>query len=447
MACEDTDDITIEFPATGVEIQPLKTDIREQQRAFARGQFDLTEEAGTLVDENTPEAATALVKFNGRVAYRLYLPHDTLTFETDLENDTIAKMPLLDARQVLRRGSVEKSFGDTTPQDIVDFIMEEKNDPDDVIVDYEFVTEEISELERNLATADWAPGFIQDFEIGASRAVDGFLGIDHYHEETDYSGFDFDGVSPLEAMQEAMQEFEVNWWVEDDGVMYIGPHGTRNQMVASAAHENNITLSRYSVTRDAKTTNAVQIRGPVNREYVNPPFHYTQVRGTGLRTISEAHAENMQGSLLIREEDKRIFNPEELEGVALSALYQEVMDDISGSVDVNGLASTNMDAIVNLAVGDYFGADPSIEEECDEDVVTGLFMITSIHHLSDDRRGWKITLELSRIPDPDAITTRSVYYDPEEDREYESMEAYREAEEEEDDDDPGDSILIPPLIP
>lgn len=435
MTCGPVEGISIEVPTTGAEVRPTDIDVREQKRAFARAQFELTEDAGKVIDQNAPEAATVLIKVDNEPTYRMYLPNDAISYETSLENDTIANLSLLDARQVLRRGSIEKSFGDTTPKDIIDYIISEKDDPDGVIQDYEFLDEQASDLERNLATTGLAPESIQGFEIAASRAVDGFLDIDHFHDETDYSGFNFDGVSPLEAMQEAMEEFAVNWFVEDDGILYIGMNGTRSQVTGTVAGDNELALSRYTVTKESKTTNAVQVRGPVNLDYVKrPPMLGGGVKGNGLRTIGEAKATALEGSLLIVEEEKRIFDPAKMESVATAQLVQEVMDDYSGSMEINALASENMDAIRALTVGDYIGVGESIETRCNQDVISGLFMVTGIHHRASTRRGWKIRLDVSRVPNLETVETSSVFYDPQEDREYESMEAYRAAQEEEDDD-------------
>lgn len=447
MTCGPVEGITIEIPTTGVEVRPTDIDIREQKRAFARGQFELTEAAGKAIDQNAPEAATVLIKVDNEPTYRMYLPNDAISYETSLQNDTVAKLSVLDARQVLRRGSIEKSFGDTTPRDIVDYIIGEKDDPDGIIQGYEFIDEESSELELNLATTGLAPESIQNFQISAGQAVDGFLDIDHFHDETDYAGFNFDGESPLEAMQETMSEFAVNWFVDDDGILYIGMDGARSQLTGTVAGDNELALSRYTVTKESKTTNAVNVVGPINIDYVKrPPALGGGPRGNGLRTIADARAPSLEGTGISLPEERRIFEQEKLESVAVAALVQEVMDDYSGSMEVNALASRNMDAIRALSVGDYIGVDESVETRCNQDVITGLFMVTGVHHLASPQRGWKIRLDVSRIPNMESIETSSVLYDPEEDREYESMEAYETAQDEEEDDGGLGDLIIPQFV-
>lgn len=423
-SCGPQDGITIEFPQSGVEIRPTDVDLRIRRRHYARGQFEATEEAGKLVDETTVEDPAAVVKVDGEAGHRMYLPEDGISFEKNLHEDTIAHIPLLDARKILDRGSVEKRFTgtDATVDDAVRYIINQPRDPGNVITGYQWVHPDNG---RFAVRGDNVPGA----EVVGLREP-----LSTQVEESkisDVEAFgDFDGESPKEALEHILDLFATNWWVEDNGVLYIGIDATRGQVVGTAAGDNELALSRYTVTRSAKTVNAVQLRGPIDIETHTTPGPGGQLgeitEGTGLRLIAEAKASQIDGSLLIKEEEVDIPSPGELERAAKRTLYQEVMDDISGSMEINGLASRNIPAIRELGPGDHIFVDDSIETECNQDVETGMFMVTDVHHRANARRGWDIVVSVTRVLDPGSVETTSVFYDPETDKDYETLEAYRQ---------------------
>lgn len=436
MSCSSRDIFSIELPRHDVEVLAKETDLRIRRRHYARASFQLTEEAGKVIERYHENNTLATVNVNQEVGHRMVIPQDGISFEDDLNSNTIANVDLLDARKVLSQESIEKSFKDVSAEDIVEFLLDRRHDPEGVILDHEF----INPGDRNLTeTTSWffesgtedeppSPNFEENLDLdidpfGLGTDIAGFFGVG---EELGAYTFNFGGETILEAMQEVMNAFGLNWWVENDGTLYIGPDGTQSQLVASRSGHNEIALSRYTVTRAAKTTNAVQLHGSV-LSMGDVPRYITRQRGKAPKVIAEAVDPNISGTLLIDEVSQPFDSLEDLETISSRRLYQEVMDDTSGSAEINGLASTDVAALRELNVGDYFFAGPGIEADCNEEVVIGLFMITSVQHLSDPRRGWNISIEVSRIPNPAEMQTTSVLYDPLEDKEYEDLSAYSQA--------------------
>lgn len=442
MTCGPHDGITIELPRHGVEVRPLETDLRMRRRHYSRAQFKLQEEAGRLLARYSESKTLAYIKVDGEPAHRMMIPQDGITFERDLNDTVICNLDLLDARKVLAQGSVEKSFKDVDAERIVRYLLEQRHDPEGLIQGYEFVREGDAEITATTSfffisepyslseagddDAEFNPDFDLDpFGLG-TRIVD-HLG---WAERLGAYTFDFEGETILSAFEEAMNQFGLNWWVEDDGTLYIGPDGSRGQILSSRSGGNEVALSRYTVTTNAKVTNAVQLhatvmqREEVTAEDVQSQNRVAKPEKKSTRAIAEAYAPEITGDLMIKESSQSFDSLAELEDAATRHLYQEVMDDTSGSLEINGLASTNIEGIRDLDVGDYFIAGPGIEDDCNREVITGMFLVTSVHHRAGPRKGWQIGVEVTRIPNPERLRSVSTFYDPQTDRNYESLRTY-----------------------
>lgn len=432
MTCGRDSGITIELPRHGVEVRPKETDLRMKQRHYARGEFVMTEAAGQLVAETHNELTLAFLKIDGEVAHRMVLIGDAVSFNESLEETTVASVSLQDGRKVLATESVEKSFKDVDAEEVMDYLFDKRRDPENVITGYNFINPGDGEI---TATTSWffeSDGGILDQEPGqVNLDLDPFgLGtqiVDHLgfldEESLGAYTFDFEGETVLEAMQQVMDDFELNWWVDNDGVIQIGPEGAKGQAVAKASGDNKIALSRYTVTQDTKTTNAVQVNVPVVN--INDAQAYSSVNVNATQAIAESRAPGIDGSLFIISPDRSFSSLSHLERVASRRLYREVMDDTSGSMVINGLASSDIEALRNLDVGDFFGVEAGVEADCNQNVITGLFMVTSVHHKAGPRKGWEITIEVGRVPNPANLQTNSVLYDALEDKEYDSFAAYQ----------------------
>lgn len=430
MACESADVFSIEFPRSGAEVLVQEADVRIERRHYARARFSLTEVAARELDEFHNVNTLAFVNVNQERGHRMVVPQDGITYDTDTGGDTVANVDLLDARQVLAQQSIEKHFKDVDVRDIVEFLLGERHDPEGVIQGFEFIEEGDEEL---TATTSWF------FESGPDQPGEGLSGLDLSLDPFDMGTgiarffgvaerlgaytYNFQGETILEAMEEIMGDFGLNWWVSNSGILYIGPDGTNSQLLGSQSGDNAVALSRYTVTESSKTIDTVQLNGSA-LSLDDVPVQIRRSNKKAPRIIAEARAENINGTENAIAVNQSFDSLEDLERKAKARLYQELMDDISGSMEVNGLASQDTTALRNLNVGDYFAAGEGIESDCNEDVVTGLFLVTSVHHIMNEREGWNITVELGRIPHPESIVSTSVVYDPLTDKDYDSLQAY-----------------------
>lgn len=433
MTCGLVDGIQLRFLKSGIVVRPLDLDLRAARRNYSHANIELKEEAGKLVARSREEAEPVIIEFDGVPSRRMYLPPDSISFTTDLDGFEKAELQLHDARKVMTRGNVSKTFESVTFAEVVDHIMSQVDDPHNVITDYGFVDEEDAKDSREAANFGDSLLFSEEQQVAAANKLGDFLNetlLNRPNPFNWYSGFEFDEITPLEAMQRVTKEFEENWWVDADGELWIGTDGTRGQVLGTVAGDNQIALKRYSVTTVENRTNSVQISVPTNKFSYNKENIFGldfEVKENNLTLLVESKDPTINGSVYATtpEEDKMQQSPKAAERVATSLLVQKVMDDSSGSMAINGMASEDTDALAKLDIGDHILVDPSIETRCNKDVITGIFLVTSVQHRVNTRQGWHIEIKVAQIPNYNEIETRSVYYDPIADKKYEELDAYQ----------------------
>ena len=432
--CDGIDrSITIEFPTTGIEVAPHETDLRLDRRKYAHGKFTLTRGAGEFIANNVPDFSKAYIRISDTRAHRMVFFSDGLTFEKDMQGDNVVELELADASKVLKNGTITENFEEVTLEELIEYIMDQFGDPDNVITGYDPVgSTDIQEKRDSLedeSNSNIVSEKLDEFGSALARGLldksDEFLGTDYM--ETIHDGFDWQKVTPLQALSEVMQEFELDWWVTKDGVLKIGIDGTTGQVFASTGTEDNVVIQHYGVTNAPDRVRGVHLegsyqatRGP-KRLNLFGDLEYNKLVG-----IAETVDFSSNGVVVGNNDIQKGFSSlEELEEITKRQLYREMINQTSGSIGVNGLASSDKDTLAVLDVGDILILDTSLNEKCgDRQIITGPYLIFGIQHKRNPREGWTIDLELTRIPDFSQVKTVSVWYDPEEDKEYESLEEY-----------------------
>lgn len=444
MVCEHAEkSISIYFPNSGIEISPYESDIRDRRRKFAVGKFEISREAGELLSENVPDDSPAIVRIGGTDSRRLRYTKDGLNFERTLHDEDIAELTLDDATKVLTRGSITKNFRDVTLRTVVRYILNQSDDPYDIITSMEYISGANPDRRDaplspfNIGDAPSGPSFSPILESDIPHLSDAAAWLEQGYRNVQeglfgdvYTGFIFNEVTPLEALRRVMDEFELDWWVTTDGVLKIGIDGTVGQIIGVVDDNDTITLSRYAITTDPDTVRSVTFEGP----YIPLPSRERALSTTPERAskellpISEAVNTESSGSETIRRGFKSgIGSLEELENKAERALLRATMQSTSGSIEINALASEDTDALARLTIGDLISIGEGVDLACNKNLVTGVFVVTGLDHKSNSRTGWTISLEVSKILTDDQIETRSVFYDPQADKQYDSIEHYKEA--------------------
>lgn len=410
--CSTPRGITVSFPGKNLEVYALDADIRKQERHLARAQFELTERAGQLIGRYVDTWDIAVINFEGVRAERMVMPREALEFRRNIDEKNRAILTLADAKAIMDRTDVSLSYEDADVRDIAEDIVEEAN------------TGSVIERIRISEGTDGHPPFVASF----ADQPDGLLDIPEtiigglYNMVRNNSTFTIEGTA-REAMDELVDSIEARWWIEDDGTLYIGNLDSDMNTYEVGAEGSTFVLSRYSVTQDNNTVSSVIIEADASMDAMeNLPESAEGVEITedNLNIIASAQTSEFEGGTRVVTENKSYDTPEEVEDAALRRLLQESLEDTSGSIEVNGNSTLSVENLAELDVGDIFHIDEGIEEECKEDVYTGPFAVTDIHHRATRSQGWNIDIDVARALDMSYVTTDSVYYDPFEDREYET---------------------------
>lgn len=416
--CGLPEGVTIEFPRDGIEIQAYAGDIREKRRKFTVAEFEISEEAGELIGQYASTAASVYINVGGVRAHRMYMPErDAMEFQRTLNDINIAKLKLLDGRKVLQRGSVEKTFDDVVLTDVVEYVLDQRDDPESVIQGYEFVS---TNPQASIGTGS-VPfyEFEQQVAERLARAFEDSRIFEPVVEKV--VTYDWDGVTPLQALHDIAADFNLDWWLDEDGILKLGVDPTTANVVGTVADNDGIVLSRYSVTEANNKTGSVHVR-------------QERATGTGvfelqtLGLIAEANAEKIDGHTKYFDVSGVVQTPEAIEELAERMLVQEIMSDEYGSLEINGMASGRTETVAKLTIGDILAVDGSVQTACEKAVVTGLFLVNGVHHRIDSEQGWRVNVELSRVPRPGTITSTSVWYDPKTDKKYDTLEQYAQSE-------------------
>jgi hypothetical protein len=434
MTCGLPDGIQINFTTSGVKVRPVSGDIRHKRRNFAAASFTLDENAANIVNRNAEPGEAVNVFINGVRVRRFYYPNDALTFKTDTSGSTIADLLLEDPRYVLQRGNVNKEWGSARIDDIVSYVLAQREDPYDVITGYEYLSEEVATARREESLSlrgNWGPFTeeINGFQTAVQNNTQDFLdafGWEAAEENRTYS-LDFNNITPLEAMRRVTADFETEWFVDPFGTVRIGVDPGYGQVIGAFADYTGVALSEYTVTSAGTRTNNVLIEAPSTVGTIAETDLRLRRRDNVVKVLAEASDPTVDGETKAFETRRIYHDIENAENAAVRKLVRTRMDEVEGSIQINGLASENKDFVAALDIGDVIYVDESVAGRCESAVASGLLLVNTVNHKISKNAGWTIDLRVSRYLQPSDIQSRSVLYDPLTDKTYSSLEAYREA--------------------
>lgn len=431
MACQNENSITLFFPNSGIHISTEESDIRAERRSYSVGTFRVPEPAAMLVSEKVPDGSPVEVRVGEHVSRLMMYHGDSLSFERTLHDEDVADIELVDPVRILERGSITKRFSDVTLDTVIQYIFDQIKDPNNVLHGYRY-SEGATGDEDRIASGlygELVQG-IQTSGIPYGSEVTSFMdGVgdvlgEKLRDET-YSGFIFTNITPLEAFNRVVKEFEVDYWVDRDGIINIGLQGAIGQIVGVINGTDELKLSRYAVTNDPDKVNSVYVESDGDALASN------RDRGTsgqydGLRLMAEATDPTIQGHQQVAETEKSVSGLDKLEDIAVRQLIRVRMEQTNGSIEINATASEGNETLAHLDVGDVLSVGDQVNIACDRDLITGPFLVNGIDHKDNPRQGWTISLDVARIPVLSSIETRTVVYDPKADKKYSDLDQFDE---------------------
>lgn len=423
MACEFGREVEIKFEKSGLTVYPSEFDLRNENGSYAHLRAKFGENTGQRISNFYLEAEPVILYFDGVPVNRFYIPPEAFTFRRQLDRPTEATAEFNDAIQVLSRGTIEKDYVTVSLGEVIDYIFDNRDDPNDVLSGYRFVNEEDAErTKQGIADAfEFTNAIDEDITTEATEYVyDLLTGPD---ADSLFTGFEFEGISPLQALGRVLSAFEIDYKVETDGTVVFGKFGTDSETYVVGYDTSDFTLSRYDVTTSANRTNRVLVRG--SYEMVRTKNESGNPESTKLRPYGSAKADGLSGDSL-ELEAKNVKSLAELQQIAVRALAQELMKDVNGSLVIDSMATESEENLANLGIGDHIVVGPSIPEKCDSDVSAGAFLVQTIHHKASRTLGWTADVEVSQVAFPNSISTQTFYYDPRTGQRVEEVDAFNE---------------------
>jgi hypothetical protein len=427
MTCKIADGITLNFLRSGLVLQSHDLSTRSERGRYAHVKANITRKAGDLVNDSGIVGEPVTLTFGGVAQNRYIYGSESL----ELSGDE-AWLTLYDARKILSYGRISKTFDEVTLEDVAEYIVDNRDDPENVITGVRVLDEETaSEITQSRAetliefwggeNADLSTGFLRYADLAAAFITRVAFRI--ALTKVDDGGFDFEDVSPDAALRMVEDEFAVDSWVETDGTLWIGkPEGRPINLhgVPPNIEESGYSIADYNITKGVTPVTSVRLEGASSWKKQENPWVGPNAK---LYPIAEAWLPGEEGAAIAPDEKVRLYEPAAVERRAEAMLIEAAKAERNGNIVFNGLASEKQDELATMSVGDVLVVAPQIENYCHQQTEGGVFVVEEVQHKVNTRQGWRIVAEVAAIPDE--IETMAVWYDPRRDKAYEDLEEFR----------------------
>lgn len=427
-------DAQLVFERSGMIIAPYDLDYRSRRDRLDWAKARISRTAGEYIGDNSLEHEPVRIEVDGHVIRRLMLPDSPV--ELGVED---AHLTLVDPLHILERGIVDKVFPRTTLRDVSEYIFEQRDDPNRVLEDVRITDPQLGGVVTESYEARyplWYAWVETTGLVTGSRQIYDRLDIagntlrllDEFTEIVDREGgFDFDGISPKEALALVGKEFNVQAWVDDDGILWIGMPDVRADFFM-AGGPAPLKIKSYNVTEDAIPVSGVKVSGTYTLVTSGPYFGgpTSTFDETKLQSWAVARRRNRSNGRMITLDTKQVMKGEDLANIAVTRLRAEIHDSKSGSIVLNPLASDEEQGHpTEISVGDHIGAFGNIEQDCKQTFDSDLFVVNGVHHRIGDDVGWEITVNVGKLADPGDIEVDFWYFDPTSQEVLEPEEVYK----------------------
>ncbi|QSG06408.1 hypothetical protein [Halapricum desulfuricans] len=439
MTCKLTQ-VTLHFLRSGIKIRPYDLSTQSERNQFNHAKAEISRKAGELLASRGLAAEPVHVIFGETVQDRYIFPEDGVSLGGDRAN-----IELYDSLKVLDRGVASANFDDSSLREIIEFIIDERDDPEGVITGIVHPDEETqgSEtlsadafLDKNTPLPDFKIKQINfDYREFLAKAALGKVGI-----QLPSGGLHIKEESPLSALLRTQDLFQIDSWVDADGRFHYESRSVVDtETFLISADLRRYALTEYNVIVSSGKVSRVHYTSSLKYKIIDASFEVDDLlfpikylyKESGARTVSpngvSAHGvasiDIPNGHSISPDPPKNIHGPQALEAAATRRLLAEHLDNKSGNIVINGVASEDKARLTNMHVGDYVFVFDDLPEKCVRDVDGGFFLITSVQHKINSREGWKIIAEVGSIP-LGAIETDSWIYDESENEKYDTLELY-----------------------
>lgn len=424
MTCGDlSEGLELHFLESGVRIRPIEGQLRFQSGNMRRGQFEITQEAALLLNDRRRTAEPVLVKIDGQTVARQYLPVGGLSIEHDLMNDTVGNLKLEDPLRVFSRSVMSESFFGSFPVAIEE-IMNNRDDPSNVITGTRFADDDLNvDLQERAAAR--VPNTSRP---SGSKLVEKVEAVDAVVVE-DSEGlqgqFNFNDIDGFEALQQALNMFGLDGWVDATGVLILGVDPSWGEVVGIVDQDDVDSLVNYTVTRNQDPVSNVLVRGTMatapGNEWLGD-FGDSKITAYAYATDTTTN-----GRRKVIGTDIAVSEIGVLEGYAERELLRATIRGNRGSIEWDGLKSTKRDVLARLDIGSYVEVDGDLVGECatsPNHVDGGTYNINSLTHRWNPREGWRVIADVGEVPLQEDIETNGFFYNPSTGRKWKDTPVY-----------------------
>lgn len=395
------DNLYLEFEQSGMKIQPINMDLRNNRKKDDWCQVKLTEQAAQYVKDNMVPFEAVNVHTPGGAVWRGWVRTDSVRV-----SENSGHLQMYDPLKILEQGVVEEEYLKTSIGNIANDIWDKVHDPENVLSGLQIDTDnsrvayqhEASNM-RNLGIGGNATLKIEDWMAENLPIADG------------KGDFDFRAESPRECFANIADAFNVGMYTQSNGNFVLGlPERVPNEYMAGTKNPY-WKLTRYDLPEVDDPFGAVFVKGKKPR---------TGMIGGTINAVGEflgsmdntapwagARMSGYDGPPTAIEY-KETSSKSQLESVARRYLRNQFDRYNSGTVSVDVLASKNqLQDMGPLKVGDAL----MIERDEDCGVPGGNFRINGIQHDMGSGKGWEVTFDVTAIYGRE-IGTESWDYNP-----------------------------------
>ena len=416
--------MSVDFVKSGISFQPYEATTRSGRRKFSHTKITLSREDGEEISEKAISFEPVILRLGDDVQDRyMFHPESVNLHSSD------STLTLYDGEKVLEQGTVNRHFQDTELGEVIEYIIGRRQDDNGVISGVKHPSGNTPNLavEQEFGAGSAAGGLIdrsQNAAAGAARGLAEFLG----NPEFASTSLNLTDMSPYDAIRKAASTFALDTWVDRNGQFNYGLRGMSPQSLTVGAHGKGVKLKEYNVSTGSGKLSQIILQG--RYEFItNTP------RG-GPKSLTSPNVFSYGKAWLVGEDGNEVSgrslkpdtivpatNPKDVEDAARRMLVNHYMERKNGNLVLNAGASSDTSALAQLAVGDLLAASGDIQEYCERKVDTGVFMVQSVQHKLDMRRGWIVDVGVSALPASD-IQSESWLENPEKDIRWDSVDDY-----------------------
>lgn len=424
MGCSLKGGFDLNFLESGLSVKIRDLTTRSSRGRYDHAKIQLSKKDGDRVAREAIPREPVQIVFNGVVQNRYIYPIDSLEI-----GHREAWLKIYDARKVLDSGVLSNYFNEVEVGDAMDYIMENRDDPYNVITGWKATTAETAEQVKQDTEEDVREFLLgEDADapqtgliskplydaIGAAARFVGFFGKSAGMPYNTFRGLDFEDASPNAGIAMLESAFGFQSWVANDGTLWIGQPEANSQnryIIHGAPKTRNYVMKEYNVTEGANLVTQVEITGKTKWGLGEDIIGGDNVKND-LFPVAKAYVQDENGEPLpgpkISAGAKDIWDLAALEDAATQILVNEQLNFKNGTILFNGSASQDKETLVHTSVGDQIIVSDGISEYCSTEADGGAYVVEEVQHKVNTRTGWTVTCKVGTIP-PE-IDSGSFYY-------------------------------------